>query len=1435
MMCQTNIPWGSLLITRTQRNRLDPLISTPRSPRKKTMYLSDCFENESGLRMFNPFFLCFVFFLAGGCAATAESGRKYGPAELNRYAGSWKRHSEKWRKAVGEKAASPDIVNLRRKYRLDIDSLGRARWEADHIFMVLTQTGVASSSMLQAYWSPWYEKRPMIYAEVMDPQGRIRRLDQNVIEEGSAAHGSEGIGNRRRLRAPLPGVMEGSVIRYRIIQEQHRTINRRGDSHAIPLSRNTPILETLITITAPADKYLKHKIIGTDVEPVSEVVRRGQRKITYKLGPLYKKPINEPHLPPDVVDGPRLLVSTARTWDDAAESLRQRMENKIRPDQVRDIVEKILEQTSKEKTGSDLVSTEQLIGVFTDYIHRKVRYTGVWLDEGAIDPATPKVTLERTFGDCKDMAVLLVSMLRVAGKQAYPALIYAGVDTDVRPDMPGVSLFNHAIVKIISDEPIWTDPTARWTPPGRLPPPCRHRWALVLRPKIKDLVRTSGLDIEKELYAESRRIELASREGGKVVEITRAHGTTGEVLRENAAHLGENGFRKLMESYFENAYGVEKPDSFSHSRPGDLTQPFTIELAGSNIRSAWTDAGHAAVRIDTQPLLFLLDPFLSSPPDKNSRHRRRKHDLWLNRPYSAQLHYDVSPPIGFELDSYPENGSISFGPARLSWKSTLDKTTRKIKVDLHFTTGKERYTATELKEFWRSYEEMTRNPPNLKVVYKHETRKLMDEGKFREAIDLHQKLIDRHPKQPCHRNRLVIELTGLGFIRDALKHARLNVKNFPEDDVVRHILAWVLEHNEFGIRYGLGYRRQESIAEYYRVLKLNPERSGARRDLVDILLKNRLGLAGDSPEDMDAAIEQMLVLINEDDYLDHTEILLQTLFRRGRYSEVETLAEKLKGSDENDFRSLRVAAVAMRKEVKDGASLAQELGGNREEYRRLISAAATVMLNNGHYRNAYLLLKPIAKEIKMESNVKLWQQLQRFSPSVKTPMGIDDFVRTQLYFMLIGELDEKKLNASLIPEASERLRETFTLFASSFISGFIQQLRDGDTPVSLDFFGDFMMHQLRIRHEGDENRGWISRVYFSDNLFISFYSVHTPGGIRLRSLMVCRDENGRIVDDYLTKGNLKASQMLLDWVAENEESSSDPFSGSAFSHVWTSSAERDIMTMRLAAATLMAQSVEYSSRAAKRLLSLQPRIRRHHLRLQLNRALAKAYTHDRRYKEALKLYQRLHADYPRSASPFNGMCDSLLALKRYNAVIKFAEQRLKEKPEEAHTYYLLLAPHWRNRDFPAALKAATRWIENGVPHPGAYITRALVYASMGEKQYEKAMADIKSAEQMDSSSELFLRTTGIVYVKMGRLDLAMENLKRILNNNPGREPGSDDYYLRGRIAQASGLIETAIDCMKKVKPDDFGEKNAYYEAARNALIDLRKEQNSGKRHGAEKP
>jgi len=205
------------------------------------------------------------------------------------------------------------------------------------------------------------------------------------------------------------------------------------------------------------------------------------------------------------------------------------VEHQLEVESVRGLVQDAL---GKEPTVGQDTDRIQIITKLLAALRSKVRYTGVEFGKAAIVPRSPKETLGRRYGDCKDQATMLVAMLRVVGIPANVALLRTGQYFDVVPSLPGLGDFDHAIVYVPGEHPLWIDPTARCTPPGQLPISDQSRWSMVIDPKTEALIRTAKSDYRKNFSKEVFELFPNERGQGRLHVTITGSGTCDEDTRD---------------------------------------------------------------------------------------------------------------------------------------------------------------------------------------------------------------------------------------------------------------------------------------------------------------------------------------------------------------------------------------------------------------------------------------------------------------------------------------------------------------------------------------------------------------------------------------------------------------------------------------------------------------------------------------------------------------------------------------------------------------------------------------------------------------------------------------------------------------------------------------------------------------------------------------
>lgn len=197
-----------------------------------------------------------------------------------------------------------------------------------------------------------------------------------------------------------------------------------------------------------------------------------------------------------------------------------------------------VDQQLAEITSSELDPLRRVDRAIT-MVQDEFRYLSVNLELGGHVPASPGAVLRRRYGDCKDLAFLLVQLLRKLDLPARPVLVNSILRSSLAGMLPSPGLFNHVVVEyVINGQIRWVDATLKQQGGGALgrvvpdfglglpvdqdsielkPPPAASLDSGVFELKERLLVDTTGdwshlevIAVATGPYAESLRLELDS-------------------------------------------------------------------------------------------------------------------------------------------------------------------------------------------------------------------------------------------------------------------------------------------------------------------------------------------------------------------------------------------------------------------------------------------------------------------------------------------------------------------------------------------------------------------------------------------------------------------------------------------------------------------------------------------------------------------------------------------------------------------------------------------------------------------------------------------------------------------------------------------------------------------------------------------------------------
>jgi len=302
------------------------------------------------------------------------------------------------------------------------------------------------------------------------------------------------------------------------------------------------------------------------------------------------------------------------------------------------------------------------IRALTDFVQKQIVYLSLTLDTDSLAGLRPHPAAEvlrNRYGDCKDKATLLVSMLRSVGEGGYPVLLYAANQKAVSPDWPSPGEFNHAIVAIPADGqvPSWWpvvdlaglgrvvifDPTDPTTPLGLLSSADQGGWGLVVSPRGGSLFSLPASDpscsrIERHVEA------VLTSSGAMSVKIRQDEiGEPGAIVHAQRSYSSADEFDRKIEGWVHETLPLARAMQCSDDWDAHLGRHrLDLEFAVPQYGRPMAD-GMILVSPALLPAATPLAPWRT----------RNEGSVWLSS-YAMQEEVRLHLPDGYVVEELPD-------------------------------------------------------------------------------------------------------------------------------------------------------------------------------------------------------------------------------------------------------------------------------------------------------------------------------------------------------------------------------------------------------------------------------------------------------------------------------------------------------------------------------------------------------------------------------------------------------------------------------------------------------------------------------------------------------------------------------------------------------------------------------------------------------------
>ena len=609
--------------------------------------------------------LAFSLSLVSLCAAHAAQAALPAPAP------AFDVSSATLLKSAPAAAAFPDAsaIVLRDESVARLNADGTSVDVTHETFKIFNQRGHEKAE-LSIPFNASNEKITGLHARTIKPDGTVLTASGGDIHQTAPFSEFAMYDDAKDIGISMPGVEDGVIIDYVYTRTTTKSYLPGQYSEQWTFRDGVdPVRLSKMTLNAPAAMKIQTLPRNAAAMTTTQTLSADGTRKTYvwrmeNMGAL----VPEPMMPPANSFIPLVELSTIPSWQTIAHWYQGLAANQM-------TVSPEIRDTVKTLTAGKTSDTEKARAIYY-WVEGRTRYVALELGLSAFQPHPAGEVCRNRYGDCKDMATLLVTMLHEAGiKTAWPVLLGAGRIEPVHDKLAAPYFFNHAIVRAeIDDKPYWFDSTAEMCPFGQIPGGDRGVDAFV----IHDGMGTFET-IPTGLPQDNRETTITA---------VNLH-ADGSADCRTTIHLdGDSGlgarvsFRGLQDAQVKPGF----QNMVSHFSPNATLSGYTLSPTGDRDKPVVFDLKYHAPlwAVKTGHLLILNGKDMTSAP-----YDRADRTFPLYESHTAQAEDDqiITLPLGYTLEDKPDEIHEKTAVGDFDQTVTLDGDTLTVKLTVSSHPG----------------------------------------------------------------------------------------------------------------------------------------------------------------------------------------------------------------------------------------------------------------------------------------------------------------------------------------------------------------------------------------------------------------------------------------------------------------------------------------------------------------------------------------------------------------------------------------------------------------------------------------------------------------------------------------------------------------------------------------------------------------------------
>lgn len=554
-------------------------------------------------------------------------------------------------------------------------------------FQPLTEEAAAAARQFAFPYQAGREVVDLRAARVFRASGKV---DESV-ETGDGPADNPAIAmytSQRTFYVQLPRLAVGDVVEVRYRVEEVTPRNEFGDSFSetAALGALEPVRSLEYVLLAPREKKLQLRApkAGYTLDERDDDGFHAWRVRAEQLTPIAQ----EPAMPPLAEVVPTVSVSSFATWDDVGKWYWGLAKDQLDADD--EVRKKVAELTK------GLSTDEEKVRAVYAFVVQRTRYVALEFGIEGFRPRRCALTLSRGWGDCKDKATVIVTMLHELGIDAHLVLVRSALRGDAETEPPSYALFDHAIAYVPKLD-LFLDGTAEYTGSRELPAFVRGQPALIVTASGSKLVRVP--DPPSGATSRARQVDVTVPDGQGPAQLDLRVEATGAIAADFRQRFHAKATQKgrVVEDFGPAFGGLSVAErGIDVSDLEDVEAPVKIRVQGKALGLARRSEGE---------LSFVAAPS-TGMVERYASLSTRRHPVRIPFAHTLEDTWTIKLPATAQLKHVPESKRVASPFGRLD--ITIEQQPGKLVARSRLHIDKTRIAPSEYAEFRRFCEDVDR-------------------------------------------------------------------------------------------------------------------------------------------------------------------------------------------------------------------------------------------------------------------------------------------------------------------------------------------------------------------------------------------------------------------------------------------------------------------------------------------------------------------------------------------------------------------------------------------------------------------------------------------------------------------------------------------------------------------------------------------------------